>query len=121
MYKDLVKTSVVNTSASLKNKEGYAVDMNGELSSSNTKGCLGIVYQGRPKNQASVISIAGQPDNVQVDGTTNTGNIAVGDPLTAGGGSNNGQMTKATIGTHTIRAYAMETAITQTTIKAQLV
>lgn len=119
MYKDLVKTNIVNTSASLEGMEGYAVDMNGELASDTTKGCLGIVDEGRPQDMASVIAVSGQPDNVQVDGAT--ASISVGDPLAAGGGSANGQMTKATIGTDLVRAYAMETASTQTTIKAQLV
>lgn len=119
MYRNLEKTNVVNTSASLEDMEGYAVDMNGVLASSTTLGCFGIVDQGRPQNMASVIVVGGQPDNVRVDG--DTANISVGDPLTAGGGASNGQMTKAGIGTDLVRAYAMETASTQTTIKAQLV
>lgn len=119
MYRNLEKTSVVNTSASLEGMEGYAVDMNGELASDTTKGCLGVVYQGRPQDMASVIITEGEYDEVQVDGAT--ASIADGDPLTAGGGSANGQMNKATIGTDIIKAYAMEAASTQTTIKAQLV
>ena len=119
MNKDLLETSIVNSSASLEDKEGYAVDFNGELISSQGTGCLGVVTMGRPQDQASVVAYSGRYGAVQVDGAT--ANISVNDPLTAGGGSVTGQMTKATLGTHPVRAYAMEAATTQTTIEAYLV
>ena len=110
--------NVINDTSSLEDKEGYAVDFNGDLISSQGTACFGIVHEGRPADKASVAAVRGIRD-VQVDG--GTANISINDPLTAGGGSVTGQMTKATIGTHPIRAYAMEAATTQTTIKAYLV
>lgn len=117
MDRNLEQAPVVNTSASLEDKEGYAVDFDGNLISSQGNGCLGIVKQGRPKDQASAIAIRGFTE-AYVDGAT--ANISADDPLTAGGGGTAGELTKATIGTHPIRAYAREAATTHTQIAIYL-
>mgnify|MGYP000356043895 CR=1 FL=1 len=121
MERNLEKMTVVNDAASLEDKEGYAVDFNGETVTSAGTGCFGIVTSGRPAGMASVVAYNGSLD-AYVDGrSSNVGEIAVNDPLTAGGGAASGELTKATVGTHPIRAYAMEAATTQTKIKVFLV
>ncbi len=117
MEKNLVLDNVV-PDASLEGKEGYVVDFNGALIEDKGTGCLGVVHEGRPADTASVIAISGIRD-VAVDGSTT--NIAVNDPLTAGGGTAAGEMTKATIGTHAVRAYAREAATTETTISVMFI
>lgn len=118
MERYLVEENVVNTSSSLEDKEGYAVDFDGSLISSQGTGCKGIITEGRPAGYASVVAAKGEID-AYVDGAT--ANISTNDPLTAGGGGTDGELTKATVGTHPIRAYATEAATTQTKIKVSLV
>lgn len=108
--------NVVNTTESLEEKENLAVDFAGEIISDIGTGCFGIVKQGRPKGMASVIATSGVT-TASVDGGTN---ISVNDPLTPGGGTP-GYLVKATVGTHPIRAYAMETATSVTEIEVYLV
>lgn len=118
MRRYVQEENVVNTSASLEDKEGYAVDFSGSLISSQGTGCKGIVTEGRPQDFASVVATSGEV-GAYVDGAT--ANISANDPLTAGGGGTAGELTKATIGTHPIRAYATEAATTHTKIKVSLV
>lgn len=115
MEKNLEKTSVVNTSTTLVNMENYAVDFEGGKISSAGDGCLGVVSLGHAANLASEVVVRGLYE-VYVDGATSS--ISIGDPLTAGGGGSAGEMTKATVGTHAIRAYANEAATTHTKIEA---
>lgn len=105
MEQYLEYATVVNTSASLEDKEGLAVDFNGELISSQGTGCFGAVTRGRPQGVASEIASRGIK-KVRADGNTTA--ISVNDPMTAGGGTVTGQFTKATVGTHPVRGYAME-------------
>lgn len=118
MEKNLQFDNVVPSSVSLIGKEGYAVDFNGAVIATKGTGCLGVVYEGRPANTSSVVAVGGYMD-VHVDGATAA--IAVNDPLTAGGGATAGELTKATIGTHPIRAYAREAATTNTKISVMFV
>lgn len=121
MERNLEKMTVVNDSTSLEDKEDYAVDFNGDLISSAGTGCFGVVTSGRPAGMASVVAVRGVME-AYVDGQSgNVGEIAINDPLTAGGGTASGEFTKATVGTHPVRAYAMEAATTQTKIKIFLV
>lgn len=117
MEKNLVLDNVVADS-SLEDKEGYAVDFNGDLISAAGTGCLGVVHEGRPADVASVVAVSGIVD-AYVDGSIE--NIAVNDPLTAGGGTAAGQFTKATVGTEPIRAYAREAATGETKISIMLI
>lgn len=117
MEKNLQFDNVV-PSVSLEDKEGRAVDFNGAVITTKGTGCLGVVHEGRPKNTASVIAVGGYMD-AYVDGSTVA--IAVNTPLTAGGGTTAGSFTKATIGTHPIRAYAREAASTETKISVMFV
>jgi len=105
MEQYLEYVTVVNTTASLENDEGLAVDFNGELISTRGNGCFGVVTRGRPQDTASEAAARGVK-KVRVDG--NTAAVSINDPMTAGGGTITGQMTKATIGTHPVRGYAME-------------
>ena len=117
MEKNLEKTSVVNTSTTLVDMENYVVDFEGAKISSAGNGCLGVVSIGRAADLASEVVVRGLYP-VYVDGATS--NISISDPLTAGG-SSAGEMTKATVGTDTIRAYANEAATTHTKIEAWFV
>ena len=101
MEKNVVRTSVVNTSASLEDKEGYAVGLDGVLTAATGDFVYGIVSQGRPAGEASEIIVQGECD-AQVDASTA---IAVEDPLTGGA---SGRLVKATVGSHLIRAIAKE-------------
>lgn len=121
MDRYLERGSVVSSST-LVDKEKMAVDFAGAIITTKGTGCYGVVSKGRPAGAASEIILRGQTE-VYVDGSS--ANIAVNDPLTAGGGTATdtagdtitAAFTKATIGTHPIRAYAMEAATTGTTIK----
>jgi hypothetical protein len=117
MEKNLVLDNVIS-SVTLEDKEGYVVDFNGALVTSAGTGCLGAIHEGRPAGEANVAVISGIYD-VYVDGAT--ANISVNDPLTAGGGATAGEMTKATIGTHPVRAYAREAATTNKKISVMFV
>jgi hypothetical protein len=120
MDRYLERGSVVSA-ASLVGKEGMTVDFVGALITSKGTGCYGVISRGRPAGASTEIIMRGQTE-VYVDGSST--NIAVNDPLTAGGGTATDTegdtisgFTKATIGTHPIRAYAMEAATTATQIK----
>lgn len=99
MEKNVVKTSVVNASVSLEDKENYAVGYDGVLTASAGDFVYGIVSQGRPAGEASEIITGGECDAYV------TGTIAVEDPLTGGP---SGYLVKATVGSHLIRAIAKE-------------
>jgi len=99
--KNTVKTSVVNASASLEDKEGFAVGIDGVLTASTGDYVYGIVSSGRPAGEASEIITQGECE-AEVNASTA---ITAEDPLTGGA---DGRLVKATIGTHLIRAIAKE-------------
>ena len=99
--KNVVKTSVVNTSSSLEDKEGFAVKIDGTLTSSTGDYVYGIVSMGRPAGEASEIIVSGECE-AEVDASSA---ISVGSPLTGGA---DGRLEPATIGSHIIRAIAKE-------------
>lgn len=115
MKRNLVRSSVV-ASSSLEDKEGYAVDFEGNLVSDTTKAVYGVVSRGRPADTASEVEIYGETE-IMVDGSDTS--ISKNDPLTAGS-TTSGVFTKASIGTDLIRAYAKESASSETKIKAFL-
>lgn len=100
--KNAVKTSIVNASASLEDKEGYAVGYDGVLTAANGDYVRGIVSVGRPAGEASEIITRGECE-AMVAGTGAA--VSAEDPLTGGP---NGVLVKATVGTHLIRAIALE-------------
>lgn len=114
MEKNVKKTSVVNASASLEDKEGFAVGLDGVLTASTGDFVYGIVSQGRPAGEASEIIVSGECE-AEVNAATA---IAVEDPLTGGA---SGRLVKATIGSHIVRAIAKEALASGTgTIKVLL-
>lgn len=100
--KNVVKTSVVNTSATLEDMEGYAVGYDGVKTAANGDFVRGIVSKGRPADEASEIIVSGECE-AYVLGTG--GAVSAEDPLTGGA---SGYLVKATVGTHLIRAIALE-------------
>ncbi len=100
--KNVVKTTVVNTSASLVDKEGYAVGQDGVLTAANGDYVYGIVSAGMAQNVGSEVIVSGECEAYTLG---SGGNIAVDSPLTGGP---NGVLVLATLGTHLIRAIAKE-------------
>lgn len=99
MERNLTKATVVNTSTSLENKEGFAVGVDGQLTAATGDFVYGIVSMGRPAGEASEIIVEGECE-AKVNGT-----ISAEDPLTGGA---DGYLVPATIGSHLIRAVAKE-------------
>jgi len=99
--KNVVKTSVVNASTSLEDKEGYAVGVDGVLTAANGDYVYGIVSSGRPAGEASEIIVGGECE-AYVNASPA---ISAEDPLTGGA---SGYLVKATVGSHLIRAIAKE-------------
>lgn len=114
MDKNLVLDVVVPTSVSLEDKEGYAVGSDGVLTTTEGEWAAGVVYEGRPASQSSVIVSKGRC-NARVNGVYSA--ISVDDALMAG---SDGIFIKATVGTHDVRAHAKEAATTCTTIDIEL-
>lgn len=99
--KNVVKTSVVNSSSSLEDKEGFAVKVNGTLTSATGDYVYGIISKGRPAGEASEIIVSGECE-AEVNASSA---ISVGSPLTGGA---NGRLVLTTVGSHIIRAIAKE-------------
>lgn len=114
MDKNLVLDVVVPASVSLEDKEGYAVGSDGVLTTTAGEWAAGVVYEGRPALESSVIVSKGRT-NARVNGVA--GAIAVDDALMAG---SDGIFIKATVGTHDVRAHAKAAASTRTTIDIEL-
>lgn len=106
MYRNKVRSTVVNTSATLKDQEGYAVGMDGQKTAAAGDFVFGIVTMGRPANEASEVQTGGEVEAIVNGGSTA---IAAEDPLTGGA---SGKLIKGTLGTHKIRAYAKAAATT---------
>lgn len=106
MEKNVIRTSVVNSSSTLEDKEHYAVGLDGVLTASAGDYVYGIVSSGRPADEASEIITGGECE-AYVDGSSTS--IAAEDPLTGGA---DGKLIKATLGSHLIRAIAKEAATT---------
>jgi hypothetical protein len=126
MEKNLVCDSVVPTTT-LVGMEGYVVDFAGvKVHNGLTTQAMGVVKTGFAANKASEIAIAGRIP-AYVDGAS--ANVAQYDPLVAAGmhsgtsivASVDGVFYKATVGTHQVRAVALEAATTLKQIDVYLI
>ena len=102
MERNIVTDAVV-PSTTLLSQEKYAVGVDGVKVASAGDFVYGIVRTGRPANQASEIITMGECEAYCT--TTGGGAISAEDPLTGGV---SGQLQKATVGSHHIRAVALE-------------
>lgn len=104
-FRNVRKTNVVNTSASLVDKEKYAVGTDGVLTANDGDFVYGIVSAGRQAGRASEIIYQGECE-AMVDGSTASGGpISAEDHLM---GAADGMLKKATEGTHTTHIVAKE-------------
>lgn len=108
MYERNIVTASIVSAADLTGKEGYAVDVSGALTSATGDTVYGVVRMGRPAGEANQVVTAGEVEAYV------TGTIAAGDPLTGGA---SGALAKATIGTHLIRAIALEANASGTNLR----
>jgi len=108
MEKNVEKDTVV-PSVTLVGQEYYAVDSDGAKTTSLGQWAKGVVYEGHAANEGSVIVVHGEC-TAKVYGLSD--NISQDDALVAG---SSGVFKKATVGTHDVRARALEDVTTDTT------
>jgi len=102
MERNIVTDAVV-PATTLVDQEKYAVGVDGIKVAAAGDFVYGVVRTGRPADEASEIITMGE---CEAYCTTATGGaISAEDPLTGGA---SGQLQKATIGTHSVRAFALE-------------
>ena len=114
MERNIVTDAVV-PSTTLLDQEKYAVGVDGVKVAAAGDFVYGIVRTGRPANQASEIITMGECEAYCT--TVTGGAISAEDPLTGGA---SGKLQKATIGTHQIRAVALEDCATDAAIQILL-
>jgi hypothetical protein len=112
MEKNIRKDVVVPASVSLVGKEGRAVDFAGVIISNRKDGCKGVVSMGRPAGEATEVITQGRC-KAYTDDVAN--DLAIMSPLCCGGtnslgggATGDGCFIVATIGTHHVRAIALE-------------
>ena len=108
MDKYLVLDTVV-PAVTLVNQEYYAVDSEGAKTTTLGQWAKGVVSEGHVADEGSVIVIHGEC-TAKVFGADS--NVSKDDALCAGSA---GVFKKATVGTHDVRAYALEDVTTDTT------
>lgn len=116
MEKNQVRDCVVPASVSLEDLEGYCVREDGTRTTALGQMCKGVVIAGRAAGLASEVVICGRVP-AYVDGTVSS--VTANDPLCVNGtasgtgtASANGVLSKATVGTHHVRAVALEATST---------
>lgn len=104
-FRNVRKTNVVNTSATLVDKEKYAVGTDGVLTASDGDFVYGIVSAGRASGKASEIIYQGECEAYCDGSSASGGPIAAEDHLM---GAGSGKLKKATEGTHATHIVAKE-------------
>lgn len=125
-YEQYVEKRNLVSSTTLADQEGRVVTYAGALTTQKGDIAAGVVETGNGASEASVIYSRGHCE-AYCDGAVSA--IAVGDPLTPDGTSspsgtaaNDGVFVKGTVGTHHIRAIALEALIAANTkIKIDLI
>lgn len=125
MWTQYTEQRNVVPSVSLVKQEGRVVGYDGALITQVGQMAMGVVYYGKEAGLPSEIIVRGHCE-AYCDGAV--GSISAYDPLTPNGSSspngtaaNDGVFTKATLGTHYVRAVALEAcAKANTKIKVDL-
>jgi hypothetical protein len=100
---------------SLVEQEGRVVGYDGAVITQISQMAMGVVYYGKAAGLPSEIIVRGHCEAYCDGDSSNVGTIAAYDPLTPNGtasgsgtAANDGVFTKATLGTHHVRAIALE-------------
>lgn len=102
MERNIVTDGVV-PSTTLLDQEKYVVGVDGVKTAAQGDFVYGVVRKGRPANECSEITVQGECSAYCT--TADGGSITAEDPLTGG---QSGMLCKATVGSHQIRAVALE-------------